>query len=117
MATVQAPVRRRNPERRGSRLLSSRWRWHLDEVSVQISGERHSPWRAVDHKGDVLESFATKTRDKKTGQADMRLSNVAPELLRQGGNDVFDHARHQLLTRVHPRFAKNRRQVGLHSGL
>lgn len=24
----------------------------------------HYLWRAVDHEGDVLESFATKTRDK-----------------------------------------------------
>ncbi|WP_412174891.1 IS6 family transposase [Actibacterium sp. XHP0104] len=27
--------------------------------------ERHYLWRAVDHEGEVLESFVTKTRDKK----------------------------------------------------
>lgn len=40
------------------------WRWHLDEVFVKINGERHDLWRAVDHEGEVLESFVTKTRDK-----------------------------------------------------
>ena len=40
------------------------WRWHLDEVFVRINGERHYLWRAVDHEGEILESFVTKTRDK-----------------------------------------------------
>ncbi len=40
------------------------WRWHLDEVYVKINGEQHYLWRAVDHEGEVLESFVTKTRDK-----------------------------------------------------
>jgi putative transposase len=42
----------------------SGWRWHLDEVFVKINGELHYLWRAVDHEGEVLESFVTKTRDK-----------------------------------------------------
>tara|TARA_B110000008_G_scaffold149329_1_gene150754 strand:+ start:489 stop:1085 length:597 start_codon:yes stop_codon:yes gene_type:complete len=46
-------------------LKSSRWQWHLDEVFVKVNGERHYLWRAVDHEGEVLESFVTKTRDKK----------------------------------------------------
>src|SRR5471030_1600327 len=40
------------------------WQWHLDEVYVKINGEMHYLWRAVDHEGEVLESFATKERDK-----------------------------------------------------
>ena len=40
------------------------WRWHLDEVYLKINGEMHYLWRAVDHEGEVLESFATKERDK-----------------------------------------------------
>ena len=43
----------------------SNWRWHLDEVFVYINGETHSLWRAVDHEGEVLESFVTKHRDRK----------------------------------------------------
>ncbi|NBR52916.1 MAG: IS6 family transposase [Rhodobacteraceae bacterium] len=45
-------------------MKSSRWQWHLDEVFVKINGERHYLWRAVDHEGEVLESFVTKTRDR-----------------------------------------------------
>lgn len=44
----------------------SNWRWHLDEVFVKINGETHYLWRAVDHEGEVLESFVTKRRDRKT---------------------------------------------------
>lgn len=44
---------------------SSRWRWHLDEMFVDMNGERHSLWRAADHEGEVRESFVTKKRDKK----------------------------------------------------
>src|SRR5471030_1786271 len=40
------------------------WRWHLDEVYVKINGEMRYLWRAVDHEGEVLESFVTKDRDK-----------------------------------------------------
>jgi putative transposase len=52
-------------KRRIDGMKSSHWRWHLDEVFVKINGERHYLWRAVDHEGEVLESFVTKTRDKK----------------------------------------------------
>jgi putative transposase len=38
---------------------------HLDEMFVKINGEMHYLWRAVDHEGEVLESFVTKTRDKR----------------------------------------------------
>ena len=40
------------------------WRWHLDEMFVKINGETHYLWRAVDHEGEVLESYVTKKRDK-----------------------------------------------------
>ena len=42
----------------------SRHRWHVDEMCVKISGKRHWLWRAVDHEGEVLESFVTKSRNK-----------------------------------------------------
>ncbi len=41
------------------------WRWHVDEVFVKINGETHYLWRAVDHEGEILESYVTKKRDKK----------------------------------------------------
>jgi len=45
--------------------LYSNWKWHLDEVFVKINGETHYLWRAVDHEGEVLESFVTKRRDRR----------------------------------------------------
>jgi len=41
------------------------WRWHLDEMYVKIRGEIHYLWRAVDHEGEVLEAYVTKTRDRR----------------------------------------------------
>jgi putative transposase len=43
----------------------SNWRWHLDEAFVKINGETHYLWRAVDHEGEVLESYVTRRRDRK----------------------------------------------------
>ena len=68
--TFAAEIRKRRVE--GMR--SSHWRWHLDEVFVKINGERHYLWRAVDHEGEVLESFVTKTRDKKSALKFLRES-------------------------------------------
>ena len=52
----------------------SRWRWHLDEVFVKIDGETHYLWRAVDHEGEVLESFVTKRRDRRAAMAFLKKS-------------------------------------------
>jgi putative transposase len=41
------------------------WRWHLDEVYAKIGGQMHYLWRAVDHEGERLESFVTKTRNNR----------------------------------------------------
>lgn len=48
------------------------WQWHLDEVFVKIRGKTLCLWRAVDHKGEVLKSFVTKTRDKASALQFMR---------------------------------------------
>ena len=42
----------------------SNGQWHLDEVFVKINDEQFYLWRAVDHKGEVLESIVTKRRNK-----------------------------------------------------
>jgi putative transposase len=44
---------------------ASRMRAHLDKVFVKISGEPHYLWRAVDHEGDVLDSYVTKHWNRK----------------------------------------------------
>ncbi|MGE6699563.1 IS6 family transposase [Hyphomonas sp. NPDC076900] len=54
-------IRKRRSE---SMRRSPQWQWHLDEVFVKIRGERYYLWRAVDHEGEVLESYVTKKRDK-----------------------------------------------------
>jgi putative transposase len=51
--------------RSASMRTSPQWRWHLDEVFAAINGETHYLWRAVDHEGEVLETFVTKKRDRK----------------------------------------------------
>ena len=71
-------------KRRVQGMQSSRWRWHLDEVFVKINGERHYLWRSVDHEGEVLESFVTKTRDRKAALKFLRKS-----LKRHGPADEF----------------------------
>jgi putative transposase len=48
--------------RRGRGLTAFR---HEQTQPFRENGERHYLWRAVDHEGEVLESFVTKTRDKK----------------------------------------------------
>ena len=52
----------------------SNWQWHLDEVFVRINGEPHYLWRAVDHEGEVLESYVTKRRDRKAALKFLRKS-------------------------------------------
>jgi len=46
----------------------SNWQWHLDEVFVKINGERYYLWRAVDHEGEVLESYVSKRRNKRAAK-------------------------------------------------
>ena len=60
---------------RASRMRAhSNWRWHLDEVFVKINGETHYLWRAVDHEGEVLESYVTKRQDRKAALKFIRKS-------------------------------------------
>ena len=62
----------------------SNWQWHLDEVFVKINGEMHYLWRAVDHEGEVLESFVTKCRDRKVA-----LKFLRKTMKRHGHPHVF----------------------------
>ena len=69
-------------------MRSSRWRWHLDEVFVKVNGVQHYLWRAVDHEGEVVEAFVSKTRDKKAAlkflRKLMRRHGRAEELVSDG---------------------------------
>ncbi len=60
------------------------WQWHLDEMFVKIRGETHYLWRAVDHEGEVLEAYVTKTRNRKAA-----LKFLRKAMKRYGQPDVF----------------------------
>jgi len=40
------------------------WQWHLDEMFVKINGVTHYLWRAVDHEGEALEAYVSRSRDR-----------------------------------------------------
>jgi putative transposase len=60
------PMMAREIKKRRSQQLRqvTQWHWHLDEVFVRINGQTHYLWRAVDHEGEALECYVTKSRDK-----------------------------------------------------
>ena len=87
-------------KRRIEAMESSRWWWYLDEVLVKTSGERHYLKRAVDHEGEVLESFVTKTRDRQTA-------------LRFFGKSARKHGQPEtIITKMHRSDRVARRDVG-----
>lgn len=48
---------------------------------MKINGERHCLWPAVDHAGEVLERFVTKTREKKAAlQSEKKMEEESLEL-------------------------------------
>lgn len=53
-------LRRNSPSRRDI--------WHLDEVVVTISGQKHWLWRAVDQDGYVLDEIVQSRRDTQAAQ-------------------------------------------------
>jgi putative transposase len=64
------------------------WRWHLDEMYVKLNGEMVYLWRAVDHEGETLESFVTKTRDKQEALRFIKKAlkrHVSPEMITTDG--------------------------------
>ncbi|MDA8983739.1 IS6 family transposase [Planktomarina temperata] len=71
-------------KRREQARSHSNWQWHFDEVFVKINGERHYLWRAVDHEGEVLESYVSKRRDRKAALKFIRKSmkrNGQPKII------------------------------------
>ncbi len=64
------------------------WRWHLDGMHVKLNGEMVYLWRAVDHEGEVLESYVTRTRGKAAALAFMKKAQKrhgAPETITNDG--------------------------------
>ncbi len=60
------------------------WGWHLDEMVVRVNGEHRYLWRAVDHEGEVLESYVTKSRNRRAAVRFIRKAlkrHASPELI------------------------------------
>ncbi len=47
-------------------------KWHLDEVFLNISGERRYLWRAVDQHGNTLDILVTRKRDTRSAKRFLR---------------------------------------------
>ena len=78
---------------------------------MKINGETHYLWRAVDHEGEILESYVTKTRDKKAALAFMRKAlrrHGAPEKITTDGCRSYGAAMDELGNR-------NKQEVGRHA--
>ena len=77
-------------KRRTEGMRTSRWRGHLDKVSVRINGEMRCLWRAVDQEVEVPKRFATKTPDKK---AALKVPRKAMRIHSQSEVTVSEHSR------------------------
>ncbi len=60
-------------QQRGNRMRGFRHRrWQTDEMFVKLNGEMVYLWRAVDHEGEVMESYVTKRWDTSAALAFMK---------------------------------------------
>src|ERR1700694_2027599 len=95
-------------------------RWHLDEMVVRIAGKHMYLWRAVDHKGEVLDMLVQRRRDKRAALRLMRKllrkQGFAPKLLVTDKLGSYGAAFRQLrLTCPHERgLRKNNRAENSH---
>ena len=77
---------------------------------MKINGETHYLWRAVDHEGEILESYVTKTRDKKAALTFMKKAlkrHGAPERVTTDGLRSYGAAMNELGNR-------DRQEIGRH---
>ncbi len=75
------------------------WRWHLDEMYVKLNGEMVYLWRAVDHEGEILESYVTRTRDKDAALEFMKMTlkrHGSPEAITTDGLRSYGAAMKEL---------------------
>lgn len=55
-----------------------------ERVFVKVNGKQHYLWRAVDHEGEILESYVTKRRDKKAA-----LKFIRKAMRKHGQPEIF----------------------------
>src|SRR4051795_8961258 len=67
------------------RLPAAGDKWHLDEVSISIAGQKHWLWRAVDQHGIVLDILVQSRRNAKAAQRLLRKllkkQGIAPRVM------------------------------------
>ena len=78
---------------------------------MKINGEMHCLWRAIDHEGEVLESYVTKTRDKPAALRFMKKAlkrHGSPETITTDGLKSYGAALRELGT-------PDKQQIGRHA--
>jgi putative transposase len=95
-------LRRKRPNRRDI--------WHLDEVVVTISGQKHWLWRAVDQDGYVLDEIVQSRRDTKAAKRLLRRllrkQGCPPRRMITDKLGSYAAARHQIMPAVEHRSHK-----------
>lgn len=68
-------------------------------MHMKLNGEMVYPWRALDHEGEVLESFVTRSRDKKAALTFIKKAlrrHGSPEPITNDGLRSYGAAMNQL---------------------
>ncbi|MDH6711091.1 putative transposase [Kitasatospora sp. MAA19] len=85
-------------------------KWHLDEVFVEINGERRYLWRAVDQHGDVLDILVRSKRDTRAAKRFlarlMKKRSRVPRVLVTDKLKSYGVAHRELMTSVEHRSHK-----------
>src|SRR5919108_4956529 len=89
-------------------------KWHLDEVAINIAGETHWLWRAVDQHGIVLDVLVQSRRDAKAAKRLLRKllkrQGRAPRVMITDKLASYAAAKHDLLPSL-----EHRRHKGLNN--
>jgi transposase-like protein len=71
-------------------------RWHLDETYLKIAGEWCYLYRAIDHDGNLVDVYLSKTRDMAAAKAFLRsarsVTQVKPEQVTTDGHTSYPRA-------------------------
>jgi len=82
-------------------------KWHLDEVSLTIHGERSYLWRAVDQDGNILDILVQQRRDKKAAKKFFRKLlkglTYVPRVIITDKLKSYGAAKHEILPGVEHR--------------
>lgn len=85
-------------------------KWHLDEIVVSISGQKHWLWRAVDQDGFVLDALVQSRRNAKPAKRLMRKllkgKGRAPRVMITDKLRSYDAARREIMPSVEHRSHK-----------